>query len=106
MGGEMKEERYWSRCYQNFASFPLCNHCSSLFENSVEGPRQARPDALVSFGTPKALWTGGLEEERPSSGNRKPTPQLRSPVAFRAIRASLIFLDHWVNQSANASGEV
>lgn len=77
-GGEMKQERYRSRCYQNCLSspsFPLYNRCCSFCEKSVGGPTQTRPDALLDSGTPKALWIAGLGEGRP---NPKPQPALKN----------------------------
>ena len=92
---------------------PFCNRCPSLFENSVGRPRPARPWHPSELWQPpppppaaKALWIGGAQ----GRGAELWTPKANSPTSLfcgiRAIWASLIFLDHWVNQSANASGEV
>lgn len=47
-GGESRLGPYRARRYQNFAFFPPCNHCSSLFCEIQGGLRPARPEALTS----------------------------------------------------------
>lgn len=92
MGGEMRQEDTDQDAIRTFVAFtPLCNHCCSLFEKSVGGHGQARPDALMRSWNPDsfvACWARGRQAESkgPARETESQLPKFSLPPSLGRFR--------------------